>query len=225
MRSVTLLSSVLVFCAACATSNPKPVDDSPPQKEGMVSSSVRVGGEVVTKTTDGFTDAALSPLEDFNLKRKQIPDAIKNYVSPYDPLPYKSCNVIAAEVQRLDGVLAKDFDVQIQELIANNGKKKKSSGKISNEASGLALNTIASEARGFIPFRGLVRQATGAKAHEKKVDDAFQRAYLRRAYLKGVGAGMNCTFPAAPVPYEMSDVLPKGAAITYHGAEPPKDDD
>jgi hypothetical protein len=52
----------------------------------------------------------------------------------------------------------------------------------------------------FIPFRSLVREATGASAHERRLRAAFQAGVARRSYLKGVGAQLGCAPPAAPEP-------------------------
>ena len=218
MRFLITAPILALLLVSCSSTPDQKKDDSKSEKTNIMSSGVQMGGQVVKETTDGFSDAATAPLEDLNLKRKKIPGVIRNYVSPYDPVDNASCQSIADEVVRLNTVLAKDFDVQIDELLKS--EKKKSKNNLSSKASGFALNTIASEARGFIPFRGLVRQATGANAHQKKVDDAFQRAYLRRAFLKGVGLGKGCDVPASPIPYRMEDFETLAPQISYKKDDP-----
>jgi hypothetical protein len=69
------------------------------------------------------------------------------------------------------------------------------------KSSDVALDSLESSARGIIPLRGMVRDITGASAHSRR----YQRAHLlgaqRRAYLKGVGQAMGCTWPGAPLPH------------------------
>jgi hypothetical protein len=65
-------------------------------------------------------------------------------------------------------------------------------------ANNAAVGAVRGASRSIIPFRGLVRQMTGADAHAKEVDTAIQAGKVRRAYLKGVGMNKNCAPPAAP---------------------------
>lgn len=184
-------------------------------------SSVELGGQMIRETGSGLGDAALSPLEDLNLKRDKIPEEFNRFNTPYDPPPELTCEEIAFEVRTLDTLLEPDIDVQLEMIRRAEAAGEKKDGKIASQASGFALGTIASEARGLIPFRGLVRQATGASAHEKKVDAAFQRAFLRRAYLKGLGQGINCAYPAAPLPIQYTDKEnTDNAPITYRADAP-----
>ncbi|MEM7494273.1 MAG: hypothetical protein AAF296_12910, partial [Pseudomonadota bacterium] len=62
------------------------------------------------------------------------------------------------------------------------------------------LDTVASEAGGLIPFRGVVRRVSGARAWDKKVLKAYERGSHRRTYLKGLGAANGCPIPASPRP-------------------------
>ena len=50
----------------------------------------------------------------------------------------------------------------------------------------------------FIPFRGLIREVSGANAQEKKVQAAVYAGSVRRAFLKGVGQQRGCRYPARP---------------------------
>ena len=72
----------------------------------------------------------------------------------------------------------------------------------------------------FIPFRSIVREATGASAHERKLRAAFERGVARRAYLKGVGAQLGCAPPAAPEP---NAGVPPPPRIEYRGKVQPGD--
>jgi hypothetical protein len=50
----------------------------------------------------------------------------------------------------------------------------------------------------IVPFRGWVRQLTGAERHARAVQTAVAAGRVRRAYLKGLGQMIRCRWPAAP---------------------------
>jgi hypothetical protein len=156
----------------------------------------------VDKTSAGFSDAAMSPLTDLNLRRNEIPPLLANIRSPYEPIPQVSCAAIGQMVADLDAILGRDFDaIPLPE---------KSLGDHAGEgAADLTLGTVSSTMSDFIPFRSLVREATGASAHERRVRAAFQGGVARRSYLKGVGAQLGCAPPAAPDPTSGFTVSPE----------------
>jgi hypothetical protein len=45
----------------------------------------------------------------------------------------------------------------------------------------------------LIPFRGLVRAATGATKHENMIRREYRKGVARRAYLRGIAATRRCT--------------------------------
>ncbi len=50
----------------------------------------------------------------------------------------------------------------------------------------------------FIPFRGLIREVSGANDHDRQVRAAIQAGLARRGFLKGVGHAKGCAYPARP---------------------------
>lgn len=52
----------------------------------------------------------------------------------------------------------------------------------------------------FIPFRGVIREVSGANRHEWEFRQAISAGLMRRAYLKGRGEQMGCPYPARPRP-------------------------
>lgn len=196
-----------LFLAACAT----PGETGSPE----VAASEPTGGSVgdatsmaVGQTREGFTDAALSPLEDFNLRKDEIPERLAALDTPYDAGPTLSCIAIAQEVLELDAVLGPDWDAPKTEEDISEAEW------AADKASSATLDFVASEARGFIPFRGVVRRATGAHSHARKYAEAFLKGEQRRAYLKGKGQALGCAWPAAPHPDpgETSNIVFKGDA-------------
>ena len=58
---------------------------------------------------------------------------------------------------------------------------------------------------GFIPFRGVVRQLSGARDRERRLLELHVRGVARRAYLKGLATALGCRPPAAPQPFVAPD--------------------
>ena len=164
----------------------------------------------VSKTQNGFSDAALTPLSDVNLRRVPIPAKLEALGSPYAPLPNMGCPAIGKEVDELTAILGPDFD--------SNLPGETTGQKIGDAAGGLALNTVSGAVTSFIPYRSIVRAASGASEHERRLKAAYDRGAHRRTYLKGLGAALGCGPPAAPDPRGL--LGPEKATIEYRGAAP-----
>jgi hypothetical protein len=136
----------------------------------------------VTDDSVSAGDVAATPVDDLNLRSKAIPalltDAGKD---PYSSAGMGSCEHIATAVGDLDAVLGEDFDT------AAVRKRSLSAGWVAREAVGI-----------FIPFRGLIREVSGASGGKRKMADAIIVGAVRRAYLKGLGEKMDCPYPARP---------------------------
>jgi hypothetical protein len=171
-----LVAGTVLALAACAA----------PAKDSGISTAVN-------RTSEGLDDAAMAPLTDLNLRRTAIPAKLEAIISPYEPLPTVTCTSLAAEVTELTAILGADSDAPPPPEASINQKA-------GEGAADLALGGVASAATDFIPFRSIVREATGASAHERRLRAAYERGVTRRAYLKGVGAQMGCAPPAAPEP-------------------------
>ncbi len=187
-------SACLLGISACASPGPAP-DASEPEP-----STAEAATSAVTQTRDGLADAALSPLEDVNLKREPIPALLKHLETPYLDAREMSCSALASEIIALDGQLGADWDAP--DVSTDDESRTQWAADRSADA---ALDAVSSEARGFIPFRGLVREASGAEAHARRVRKAFRIGAERRAFLKGVGQAKGCLPPAAPWPDSGTD--------------------
>ncbi len=68
----------------------------------------------------------------------------------------------------------------------------------------LSVTNLAQRVVGsFIPFRGIIREISGASAREFEFREAIAAGLMRRAYLKGVGQGLGCPYPASPATPEL----------------------
>lgn len=140
----------------------------------------------VTDDSVSAGDVALTPLTDLNLARDEIPELlVQARAAPYDMAGLDRCGDIVAAVEKLDIVLGEDLDT------ADAQQRDVNAGRIAQWAVGR-----------FIPFRGLIREVSGARAHERKLRDAVIGGMMRRAYLKGLGHQKGCAYPARPAPSE-----------------------
>ncbi len=184
---------------------------------GSGSSDLNLGqtaSRAVDKTGEGIGNAALSPLEDFNLRRNEIPPLLAGERSPYEVpgVLDLSCVDIAMKIAELDAIIGYDFDYIPPEREMTAEEK---ADRRAGQASDATLGYLSSEARGFIPFRGAVRYVTGANAHDKARARALTIGAQRRAYLKGVGHVRGCPYPAAPQPLPEKD-----PEIVFKGDQP-----
>jgi hypothetical protein len=131
----------------------------------------------VTDNNPNALDIVATPAEDLNLDNKEIPavlvDAAKNpYVIPH------GCPAIGEAVTALTKVLGPDLD--------------KGSG-----SNGLTLGGAAKGAAGsLIPFKGLIREVSGAADEQRAMQSAVAAGIARRSFLKGYGQAKGCKAPA-----------------------------
>ncbi|MCJ2182631.1 hypothetical protein MTR62_07990 [Novosphingobium sp. 1949] len=136
----------------------------------------------ITDSDPSAMDVAKTPVTDLNLAKDDIPEVlIRATQKPYDLTGLATCRRIGAAVSELDAILGPDLDIPQKE------RDRISAGRV-------AKWVISS----FIPFRGLIREISGANDHQRKVRAAIQAGMARRGFLKGVGAMRHCSYPAAP---------------------------
>lgn len=146
-------------------------------------------GPGTVQRQNNMKEALATPLEDTNLRRVEIPPVLRQAMAnPYDLRGLSACAGLAAEIRRLDEALGPDLDIPRQEAEASRVQQAKSG----------AVVVARVGAQMLMPFRGVVRQLSGANAHQREVSDAVYAGAARRGFLKGVGMRMNCTPPAAP---------------------------
>lgn len=135
--------------------------------------------------TDRNPDAeriAETPLRDLNIKRDGIPEVLQAAArNPYATEGLTTCSSVVRAVQELDALLGPDFDL----------------GEV--ERGGVTPGKVAESIVGsLIPFRGLIREATGAADAERELQVAIFAGGTRRGFLKGLGVQRGCSWPAKP---------------------------
>lgn len=157
----------------------------------------------VTEDNTDAVDVAMTPLTDLNLSRDPIPPILAwARDNPYSNEGLDDCEAIRAGIGDLDAVLGDDFDTAPP------------------DSRGLDAGRVAQRVVGsFIPFRGIIREISGANNHEYNFRAAIGAGMMRRAYLKGLGEARGCDYPARPAPPEILARLragdgPGAAALT-----------
>lgn len=133
-------------------------------------------------------DVAQTPLEDVGLSKEEIaPILIEAAKAPYLSEQLTTCDALVTQIAELDNVLGDDYDIAGE-------------AKTGISTKGAAKSVVGS----LIPFRGLVREVSGAAGDKRKSNAAMIAGMVRRGYLKGLGEARGCAYPARPKPAEQS---------------------
>jgi len=122
-------------------------------------------------------EAVLTPLGDINLRKSEIPYLLESMENPYLMPADSSCDKLMIEIDKLTQLLGNDVN---------------SADESQGSMSQTALNAVSSTVGGLIPFRSLIRRASGAAKYEKEVEQSYRKGVARRGYLKGVAAAKKC---------------------------------
>ncbi len=169
-RTITAFASLAVLASALPAAAQNQAADRPRSTE-------KVAEDVVTQ-----------PVEDVGIDKKDIPEnLLRIQDKPYSLVGIKTCAQIRSAIGDMDAVLGEDLDVPYE--ATRDDKRKDTAGKIG----GLLVNSI-------IPFRGVIREISGAAAQERRYNAAVYAGVVRRSFLKGVGLQRGCKYPSAPQP-------------------------
>ncbi len=128
-------------------------------------------------------EVARTPLRDLNIDGRDIPEVLQVAATdPYATEGLGECNAIVSTIAELDMILGADYDIAEQER-----RRRISQGRIGQ-------SVVAS----IIPFRGVVREVTGAAERDRTLAAAYTAGMVRRSFLKGWGLGRGCEYPARP---------------------------
>jgi hypothetical protein len=122
---------------------------------------------------------ASQPVRDIGLDKDEIPPVLLKAVeNPYAAAPSRTCKGLKASLGELNAVLGEDFTVGAK---ANENR----TGKIAEAVGKTIVNSL-------IPFRGLVREISGAAPQERRLQAAVTAGIARRGYLRGMAAAKGC---------------------------------
>ena len=141
-----------------------------------------------------------TPVDDLNLRKAAIPPLLIDAIDhPYSLQGLRQCSQLVTAVEELNGLLGKDLD-----LPQESGNR-------------LTVNDVADfAASSLIPFRGLIREVTGANGRQRQMQEAVLAGFARRSFLKGVGEMRGCPYPARVA---TSRIIAQQAALTSANLE------
>jgi hypothetical protein len=132
-------------------------------------------GEVKKKATD----IGSQPARDVGMSKRDIPLILeKAFENPYSLKGLKTCVSLAGEVKELNAVLGPDYVIG-NEYTENRG------GKLAEAGGKAIINSI-------IPFRGLVREVSGAAPADRHMNAVVDAGLARRGFLRGVHLKQGC---------------------------------
>ena len=127
-------------------------------------------------------DIATQPARDVGVAKTKIPPVLSEAAkNPYAPPSGHKCAAILADMQVLNEALGPDFG-------ADEKENENRAGKIAEAAGQMVVNSL-------IPFRGLVREITGAAPAERRLRTAISAGLARRGYLRGLATARRCKIP------------------------------
>lgn len=119
------------------------------------------------------------PIKDVGLMRENPPEVLRDaQKAPYSLAGLKSCTDLRRAIGELDVVLGPDVDAVDEQGDALPAR--------------LAEAGAKSIVNMLIPFRGLVREASGAAEADRKFRMMVAAGMARRGYLKGVAEQRKC---------------------------------
>jgi len=122
-------------------------------------------------------DVATQPLQDMNIKNKRIPEVLElARGDPYSMSGLRNCRAINGAIGALTAQLGPDFDSP-EDRSAN----RLNAGKV-------AKGVVQS----LIPFRGVIREMSGAANTQRQWDAAIDAGIARRGFLRGIARSRSC---------------------------------
>jgi len=173
---LALAGAVLLPHVAIAQSNAPadPAASTVPTAADPAPQSTR--DEKRKETIDDTKDVVSQPAKDVGIAKNKIPPSlVEASNAPYSLAGLKTCRQIADAVRVLDAALGPDYS-------AGGPNNKVSVGKA---AGGAVVNSL-------IPFRGVVREVSGAAAADRRLLAATQAGFARRGFLRGVHQTRGC---------------------------------
>lgn len=166
--SLALLSFMLAGAAVAQSGNQA---DKEEKKEDP---TLKKAGEIASQ-----------PAKDVGIAKTKIPAVLVDAVDqPYKLPKSRTCKGYTSAISELNEALGPDFD-------ANAKKNQDKFGRLAAAGGEAVVNSL-------IPFRGLVREVSGAAPAERRLAAAINAGVARRGFLRGTAQAKGCKLPAPP---------------------------
>ena len=133
----------------------------------------------VIEARDRATEIVTQPARDVGMNNAKIPPVLVSAAEDaYSLAGLKTCKQLGAAFEALNEALGPDF--------ATGGKYQENRmAKLAEAGGKTVVNSI-------LPFRGLVREVSGAAPADRRLRAAVEAGYARRGYLRGVYVTRRC---------------------------------
>jgi hypothetical protein len=178
ITKVRVLAALFAVCmAGTAYADPPPA--TPPAKSAQAPTQAPAPPAPRASAREKAEEIVTQPARDVGVSKVKIPTVLTAASeAPYSLEGLKTCQQISGAFQELNLALGPDFH-------AGDKYRENRMAKFA-EAGG------ASVVNSFIPFRGLVREATGAAPADRRLRAAVSAGYARRGFLRGVYLTRKC---------------------------------
>jgi hypothetical protein len=133
-----------------------------------VDDTLKTGGKIVAQ-----------PAHDVGAAKTKIPPVLEAAQrDPYGLRGLGGCAQISGAIRDLTEALGPDFG-------SGPAKKENRAGKLAEAGGKTVVNAI-------IPFRGLVREISGAAPEQRRLNDAIDAGFARRGFLRGIATSRKC---------------------------------
>jgi hypothetical protein len=124
-------------------------------------------------------DIATQPARDVGLSKTEIPPVlVRASQAPYALSGLRTCRQLVTAIRELNEVLGPDF-------AGGEAPHENRTGKLAEAGGKAVVNSL-------IPFRGVVREVSGAAPAQRAMNAAIDAGYARRGFLRGVHKKQGC---------------------------------
>ncbi|MBW8815488.1 MAG: hypothetical protein JF588_18865 [Caulobacterales bacterium] len=131
------------------------------------------------ETRKQATEIGMQPARDIGLSKREIPPVLEDaFTDPYGIRKLRTCAQLAAAVRTLNEALGPDY-------VAGGEYRENRLSKLAAAGGKSVVNSI-------IPYRGLVREITGAAPADRHMNAVVEAGLARRGFLRGVQFRQGC---------------------------------
>jgi hypothetical protein len=143
-------------------------NETQPDQSSKLHQSLDTGGRI-----------AAQPVHDLDASRTKIPPVLEAASGdPYSLVGARTCAQIGRNIAELTDALGPDFE-------SGAAKRENKAGKLAEAGGKSVVNAI-------IPFRGLVRELSGAAPAQRRLNEAVDAGLARRGFLRGLQSARRC---------------------------------
>jgi len=167
-RNKFLAVLALCFPAVAPAQNSYANSTAPADSEKPVANTLNKAGEIATQ-----------PVRDVGINKREIAEVLQRSADdPYATNTARTCAQISSAMRELNEVLGPDYE-------PGRTTRENPVGKLAEAGGKTVVNA-------FIPFRGLVREVTGAAPAERRYNAALDAGLVRRGFLRGLAVAKGC---------------------------------